>query len=67
MTIITEYRWKCDYCGNVSPRLLDETAVTSPPGWVKYHTPTSPPSVLYFCQHAHYEAWLAEREKESAA
>ncbi len=55
MTILTEYRWKCNYCGNVSPALkYDED---KPRGWKAFRKVMNTP---HFCTDAHRAAWLAE-------
>lgn len=74
MTIVTEYRWKCDYCGNVSPVLswadgIDGERVP-PLGWVWKAKPLPEFDATiervaehwHFCTRAHAIAWMLERE-----
>ena len=63
MTILTETRWKCDYCGNVSPVTEEKT----PLGWIELSVIQEVRTVgytdtLHFCTEAHKQAWLKERE-----
>ena len=73
MTVITEYRLKCDYCGNVSPTLPrpHEPIVIKdlPFGWLcrvsssEHDGVWDYDSITHFCTPAHKEAW----EKQQAA
>ena len=68
MTIKTEYRLVCDYCGSVSP--VCDGSPAMPRGWVAITDPrdkgilriggANPSRVLEFCIPAHREAWLAQ-------
>lgn len=59
MTIITEYRLKCDYCGNVSMPLVEHR---TPLGWARLNYGVHPePSVIVdFCCKAHRDQWQRE-------
>ena len=58
MTIITETRWKCDYCGNVSPVIGFPGA---PNGWVTDGIHAI--DILHFCCKAHEVLWQQQQEK----
>ena len=51
MTILTETRWKCDYCGNVSPALSDGDAAMGlmPMGWRVIDPKTHPVQLKGLC------------------
>jgi len=61
MTIITETRWKCDYCGCVSPVLVPTGEFSGhemPKGWNKFID-------RHFCCGLH-EVYYHNRRAESA-
>lgn len=66
MTIITERRWKCDHCGNVSPPVEQNSVGYAPPmGWVvrlQHRAYPANGTVYHFCTEAHYEMWQLKRE-----
>jgi len=62
MTEILERRWRCDYCGCVSPVLEEE----SPRGWRFEYTDHSSFD-HHFCCTIHEVLWKQQqREKETA-
>jgi hypothetical protein len=52
--IIHETRWKCDYCGAVSP--VTEEEYIAPPGWLIHHY--SFYTKHHFCCQSHLDKWL---------
>jgi len=68
MTIITEYRWQCEYCGNVSPAMRDERE--EPTGWQVYFqgkvygTAEWDQLPAHFCTQVHRDEWTDERQRE---
>lgn len=81
MTVITETRWKCDWCGTVSPVIVFGNPPDLATGWktyfvrklekqyiaatLIYHRVTID-TTYHFCCKAHKQAWLEEREKVDA-
>lgn len=61
MTMITEYRLKCDYCGATSPVFTDRQTH----GWVTFHPQEFFSTMRHFCIPAHHEAWLAQQQVEA--
>lgn len=66
MTLITEYRLKCDYCNNVSPTFEEVSYI--PSGWVmdEIKPMVLPPGVMaafaysdprHFCCDNHRQQW----------
>lgn len=58
MTIVTEYRWRCNLCGNVSPPLqIGEY----PTGWVQnidmFYAHISLEYDRHFCCDNHRQQW----------
>lgn len=74
MTIVTEYRLRCDYCQNVSPSF--EEIDYTPGGWVmnKIKLMTLPAGVMgafiheaprHFCCDNHRQQWEKLHENNS--
>lgn len=80
MTVVTEYRLKCDFCGNVSPALdvppMYSPEMVLPMGWtgkggVMYgvsdsFTPGARMYKQHFCTLAHKEAWEKQQAERTA-
>ena len=68
MTVITETRWKCDWCDTVSPVIVRQDFVFgAPSGWVRQEVKSNGRdlddmgrALRHFCCEAHKKAWIAE-------
>lgn len=62
--IITQYRWKCDFCGVYSPVTEPDT---QPPGWVIVSGTAVSDGVTHvdhfeFCCDRHFAFWNREKD-----
>jgi hypothetical protein len=68
MTVIAQYRLKCDFCGNVSPvvKAAYGEFAERPPGWVDGPPPEFFAEPKHFCTPAHKEAWEKQQAEQTA-
>jgi hypothetical protein len=65
--ILIEYRWKCEYCGTVSPALSAPDG--RPPGWTSHEVFDESllpilPGKYHFCSKPHFDAWCRRWDRE---
>lgn len=60
MTLVIEYRLKCDYCGNCSTPY--QFGDPEPMGWVTimFWNSGAPNGNYHFCTAAHHEKWIED-------